>query len=166
MSQEPPDNGLLAQLTQQQQQTFREAFSMFAKDDPLKINREELRLLMRALGQNPTDQRLQRMMEQFDDDKDGKIDFDVFANLLWHEMQNVESEDGIEEAFKVFDMDGDGLVSVDEWRHVMCDLGIKLNESEVSEMLKEAVYTDTGLIDYDETIDKLLKIIGQPPRME
>lgn len=38
-------------------------------------------------------------------------------------MKESDSEDEIKEAFKVFDKDGNGLISSAELRHVMTNLG-------------------------------------------
>ena len=43
------------------------------------------------------------------------------------------------EAFKVFDKDGNGFVSAAELRHVMTNLGEKLTDEEVDEMIREAL---------------------------
>merc|ERR1711865_641239 len=42
------------------------------------------------------------------------------------------------EAFKVFDRDGNGFISAAELRHVMTNLGEKLTDEEVDEMIREA----------------------------
>merc|ERR1712224_884732 len=44
----------------------------------------------------------------------------------------------IKEAFKVFDKDGNGFISAAELRHVMTNLGEKLTDEEVDEMIREA----------------------------
>ena len=44
----------------------------------------------------------------------------------------------IQEAFKVFDKDGNGFISAAELRHIMTNLGEKLSYEEVDEMMKEA----------------------------
>ena len=51
-------------------------------------------------------------------------------------MKDTDTEEELIEAFKVFDRDGNGLISAAELRHVMTNLGEKLTEEEAShEML-------------------------------
>merc|ERR1712096_340556 len=49
-----------------------------------------------------------------------------------------DSEEEIREAFRVFDKDGNGFISAAELRHVMTNLGEKLTDEEVDEMIREA----------------------------
>ena len=61
---------------------------------------------------------------------------------------------GAQEAFKVFDKDGNGFISAAELRHVMTNLGEKLTEDEVDEMIKEADFDGDGQVNYDEFVKK------------
>ena len=53
-------------------------------------------------------------------------------------MKDTDSEEEIREAFRVFDKDGNGFISAAELRHVMTNLGEKLTDEEVDEMIREA----------------------------
>ena len=50
--------------------------------------------------------------------------------------------------FRVFDKDGDGYISPAELRHVMANLGEKLTEDEVEEMIREADQDGDGKVNY------------------
>ena len=67
-------------------------------------------------------------------------------------MQETDSEDEIREAFKVFDKDGNGFISAAELRHVMTNLGEKLSDEEVDEMVREADMDGDGQINYEGII--------------
>ena len=54
------------------------------------------------------------------------------------------------EAFQAFDKDGNGTISAAELRHVMTNLGEKLTDEEVDEMIREADVNGDGIIDYKE----------------
>jgi calmodulin len=54
------------------------------------------------------------------------------------------------EAFKIFDKDGNGLISARELKHVMANLGESLSEDEVEAMIKEADIDGDGAINYTE----------------
>ena len=51
-------------------------------------------------------------------------------------MKDTDTEEELVEAFKVFDRDGNGYISAAELRHVMTNLGEKLTEEEVDEMIR------------------------------
>ena len=107
---------------------------------------------MRSLGQNPTEAELADMMTQVDKDGNGKIDFDEFCALMQKKMQQLESPEEIEAAFKIFDKTGTGIISASELRHVMTSLGEKLTEEEADKMIKEADPDDDGKINYHEFV--------------
>ena len=68
----------------------------------------------------------------------GTIDFPEFVTLLSRKMKDTDSEEELMEAFRVFDEDGSGCISASALRHVMNNLGEKLTEEEVDEMIREA----------------------------
>jgi len=49
----------------------------------------------------------------------------------------------------VFDKNNDGLISSKELRHVMTNLGEKLSEEEVDDMIKEADLDGDGMVNYE-----------------
>lgn len=64
------------------------------------------------------------------------------------------------EAFKVFDKDGNGVISSRELKHVMANLGEILSEAEVEAMINEADIDGDGCINYAEffsMVNKTLK---------
>jgi len=126
------------QLTEEQIAEFKEAFSLFDKDGDGTITTKELGTVMRSLGQNPTEAELQDMINEVDADGNGTIDFPEFLSLMARKMKDTDTEEELVEAFKVFDRDGNGFISAAELRHVMTNLGEKLTDEEVDEMIREA----------------------------
>lgn len=51
--------------------------------------------------------------------------------------------------YRVFDKDGNGVISSTELRRVMTNLGEKLSEAEVEDMIKEADIDGDGMVNYD-----------------
>merc|ERR1712122_291430 len=112
------------------------AFSLFDKDGDGTITTKELGTVMRSLGQNPTEAELQDMINEVDADGNGTIDFPEFLTMMARKMKDTDSEEEIREAFRVFDKDGNGFISAAELRHVMTNLGEKLTDEEVDEMIR------------------------------
>lgn len=104
---------------------------------------------MRSLGQNPTEAELQDMINEVDADGSGTIDFPEFLAMMARKMKDTDSEDEIREAFRVFDKDGNGFISAAELRHVMTNLGEKLTDEEVDEMIREADIDGDGQVNYE-----------------
>merc|ERR1712226_284091 len=142
------------QLTEEQIAEFKEAFSLFDKDGDGTITTKELGTVMRSLGQNPTEAELHARW--MDADGNGTIDFPEFLTMMARKMKYTDSEEEIRAAFRVFDKDGNGFISAAELRHVMTNLGEKLTDEEVDEMIREADVDGDGQINYEEFVKMMM----------
>ena len=80
-------------------------------------------------------------------------------------MKDTDSEEELKEAFRVFDKDQNGFISASELRHVMTNLGEKLTDEEVDEMIREADVDGDGQINYEEFVKVMMaKWSFHPPR--
>ncbi|EED17074.1 troponin C, putative [Talaromyces stipitatus ATCC 10500] len=134
-------------LSEEQISRFREAFAVFDKDGNGEITAEELRDVMRSLGQNPTESELQDIVNELDVDHTGTIDFDEFLTMMVHKGKATDEEAELRAAFDVFDQDGSGTISADEMRRVMKSIGENLTDAEIDEMIREADTDGNGTID-------------------
>jgi calmodulin len=143
-------------LTEEQIAEFKEAFQIFDKDGDGTITTKELGTVMRSLGQNPSDEDLQEMIEEVDEDKNGTIDFREFLGLMAKKMKETDTEEELIEAFKVFDRDGNGKISSHELRFVMTSAGEDLSEEDIEEMIHDADTDKDGFIDYEEFVKLMM----------
>ncbi|BET03410.1 efhand [Nesidiocoris tenuis] len=139
-------------LSEDQVAEFKEAFMLFDKDEDGAITMAELGVVMRSLGQRPTETELRDMVNGVDQDGNGSIEFNEFLQMMSKKMKGAEGEDELREAFRVFDKNNDGLISNSELRHVMTNLGEKLSDEEVDDMIKEADLDGDGMVNYDEFV--------------
>uniref|UniRef100_A0A0K8SPY3 EF-hand domain-containing protein n=1 Tax=Lygus hesperus TaxID=30085 RepID=A0A0K8SPY3_LYGHE len=139
-------------LSEDQVAEFKEAFMLFDKDEDGAITIAELGVVMRSLGQRPTETELRDMVNGVDQDGNGSIEFNEFLQMMSKKMKGAEGEDELREAFRVFDENNDGLISNSELRHVMTNLGEKLSDEEVDDMIKEADIDGDGMVNYEEFV--------------
>lgn len=139
-------------LTMDQIAEFKEAFLLFDRDGDGSISVREIGTVMRSLGQNPTDEELNFIIQEFDQDGSGTIDFKEFLNLMAKRIQENGIEDDLIDAFRFFDMDGKGLISTVELKFVLMHSGEKLSEEEVDEIIREVDSDCDGFIDYKEFV--------------
>lgn len=139
-------------LTEEQVADLKEAFLLFDKDSDGMITAAELGVVMRSLGQRPSEMELRNMVHMVDKDGNGTIEFDEFLLMMSKKIHDSDSETELKEAFRVFDKNGDGFISPAELRHVMHNLGEKLTDEEVEDMIKEADLDGDGLVNYSEFV--------------
>ena len=129
---------------------------MFDRDKDGHINEKEIGNVMRSLGHDPTDIDLKDFLAEFDKNNKGVLNFDEFQLLMSRKVRDADTEEELIEAFRVFDKEGNGLISSSELRHIMTTLGEKLTEEEVDEMMNEADYNGDGFINYQDFVRLML----------
>nr|XP_010917630.2 calmodulin [Elaeis guineensis] len=150
------DSGVMDILTEEQISEFQEAFCLFDKDGDGCITLEELATVIRSLGQNPTEEELQDMISEVDANGNGTIEFGEFLSLMARKMKETDAEEELKEAFKVFDKDQNGYISANELRNVMINLGEKLTDEEVEQMIREADIDGDGQVNYEEFVRMMM----------
>ncbi|CAH9070647.1 unnamed protein product [Cuscuta europaea] len=143
-------------LTSNKIAEYREAFSLFDKDGDGQITKHELGIVLRSLGQKVTEAEVEEMICGVDVDGSKTVDFKEFVGLMRKKLKDKEVEAELKAAFQIFDKDHNGLISAAELRHIMTNLGQKLSEKEVDEMMKEADVDNNGGIDYQEFVKVII----------
>lgn len=67
-------------------------------------------------------------MNEVDIDGSGTIDFPEFCVMMKRMMKDTDSE-MIREAFRVFDKDGNGVITAQEFRYFMMHMGMQVGAS-------------------------------------
>ncbi len=71
------------------------------------------------------------MVDDFDEDGNGEIDFEEFLGMMYKKALEVSDDVNLADAFKTFDLAGNGFVSEDEMREILLNLDIELTDQEV-----------------------------------
>jgi len=88
--------------------------------------------------QNPTEDELLNLVLEVDIDGNGTIEFDEFLSMMMKKAGEVDEEADLREAFKIFDRDKDGFISMTELKKVASMLGTMLTKDELDEFMAEA----------------------------
>ncbi|XP_007518733.1 calcium-binding protein 2 [Erinaceus europaeus] len=130
------------------------AFQEFDRDRDGYIGYRELGACMRTLGYMPTEMELIEISQQI---SGGKVDFEDFVELMGPKLL-AETADmiGVRElrdAFREFDTNGDGRISLGELRAALkALLGERLSQREVDEILHDVDLNGDGLVDFEEFV--------------
>merc|ERR1712150_408149 len=98
----------------------------------------------------------EQMISEVDDDGSGEIDFEEFTQMMQKKLKSSQNDEQIEEAFHIFDLDGDGFLDAKEINNIMENLGLNLNDQQIDDMIKEADEDKDGKISYAE-FSKMMK---------
>ena len=130
-----------AVLSQEEIDGCREAFLAFDKDRSGSIDIWELRLVLKAMGQEPTEEELFQMISEVDDNMSGSISFTEFLQVIENQKQRAEN----------FDDESD-LIDA----YVACGGNSDTSGHVKRETLVKIVKVDFGLtINIEELIDRI-----------
>ena len=128
------------------EEEVRKIFSKFDKNGDGKISCAELKEMMVALGSKTTSEEVKRMMAELDRNGDGYIDLKEFGEF------HCGGGDGRElrEAFELYDLDKNGLISAKELHSVMRRLGEKCSLSDCRRMIGNVDADGDGNVNFEE----------------
>eukprot|EP00095_Tigriopus_kingsejongensis_P011140 maker-scaffold534_size144770-snap-gene-0.32 protein:Tk11140 transcript:maker-scaffold534_size144770-snap-gene-0.32-mRNA-1 annotation:"calmodulin isoform x2" len=140
------------EMTEIQIGQYRQAFKMFDKNKDEKITTQELGLVMRELGLDPTEDELKDMIGNADADGSGSIEFPEFLNMMIKRFANDDKMAEMKAAFEVFDKNKDNKISRKELKSAMRKMGEPTSDADIDAMIKEADLDKDGMVDYYEFI--------------
>jgi Ca2+-binding EF-hand superfamily protein len=88
---------------------YREVFSFFDRHNTGQININELGLIIRWIGFNPSEMIIKQFQYEYEQNQIDKIDFQQFLQILICFTNEIDDEIDIIEAFRVFDKEGQGM---------------------------------------------------------
>ena len=98
-------------------------------------------MALRALGFEPTKEEVQQLVEQFDKDESGTIDFHEFLAIMMKKMQQTSKNEALDEAFDLFDKNADKYITFEDLKAVAIELNETMTDEELEEMLSGATST-------------------------
>lgn len=114
-------------------------------------------IAMRALGFEPKKEEIKKMIAETDKEGIGTISFEKFFAIMSVKMSEKDEKEEILKAFKLFDDDDTGSISLNNIKRVAKELGENLTDDELQEMLDEADHDGDGEINKEEFLKMMQK---------
>ncbi|CAF3295890.1 unnamed protein product [Rotaria socialis] len=144
-------------LTEEQQLEYKQAYSLFDRDEDGLINPKELSYLIRSLECNPSDNEIQSLIDRVVDEGNSLIDCNQFLIMmsLLHKTRDKDKRRELHEIFTAIDTDNNGVIDSTELRTIMRLINsgvddIKLTKEEIDEMIAEVDSDKDGRITFNE----------------
>ena len=92
---------------------------------------EDVGLAMRSMGALVSAKEIKLLVAKYDPDKTGKIVQDDYIAMMSEVVNKPDDSDIIKSAFSAFDKQDNGLLDIDEMKHVLTRIGDTLSPEEV-----------------------------------
>ena len=141
------------EFTEEQKREIRDAFSSFEEDGLLP---EELKTAMKTLGFDANNQEVLKILDKIDTKK-GPLKFDDFMDVMVEKNVEKDPEVEIRKAFRVLCEEGTDKITMKSLSKICADLGEKIGDDELQEMIVEADKDQDDEIGEDDFIKIMQK---------
>merc|ERR1712166_1651704 len=124
-------------LTDDQKKEVKEAFDLFDTDGSGAIDGKELKIAMQALGFEPSNDEIAKMMADIDVDGNSTVEFEEFIEMMEGKMSDKDPREEMQKAFK-------------NMQRVAQELGEKMEDADLQDVLDECDRDGDGGINESE----------------
>ena len=150
-------------ISRQKLLEYKDVFVLFDVDGNGKIDIEEFKDVMRAVGYDVSEEEVLHMLEFVDADGSGEIDFDEFVQLMERNAVNntTQKNNGMNKsrdwqiAFDIFDADRDRILSAEDLASSLRSFGRQISRQEAQDMIDSVGRSTRGYLTLKDFIWKL-----------
>ncbi|KAL1498071.1 hypothetical protein ABEB36_008928 [Hypothenemus hampei] len=142
-------------LDKEQLAMLKATFDAFDVDKKGFISTDMIGTIMDLLGTQLIGEELEEIIEEIDEDGNGEVSFEEFANLAARFLiEEEEDTDAIQTelkgAFRMYDREGNGFITIEVLREILQELDEKLTDDDLDSMIDEIDSDGSGTVDWEE----------------
>nr|XP_022330420.1 calmodulin-alpha-like [Crassostrea virginica] len=138
-------------LTEEQLQEMKLIFNMFDTNANGVIDAGELERVLHAMNQNPTPEEMEEFLVELDPEETGEITFEAFLDYAPSKFRTEDEEMSmVREAFRVFDKDGSGYITLDEAKDILQRGENSISDEDLEDFFNQSDLDKDGRINYEE----------------
>ncbi|XP_028092309.1 calcium-dependent protein kinase 4-like isoform X2 [Camellia sinensis] len=141
-------------LSEEEIAGLKEMFQAMDTDNSGAITFDELKAGLRRYGSTLKDTEIRDLMDAADVDNSGTIDYGEFIAATVH-LNKLEREEHLVAAFRYFDKDGSGYITVDELQMACAEHN--MTDVLLEDIIREGDQDNDGRIDYQEFVAMMQK---------
>jgi calmodulin len=146
------------ELPPEQIAILRKAFESFDSGKTGSISTETVAEILRLMGQPFNKQILEEMIEEVDEDKSGRLEFEEFiilaAKFIVEEDEEALQKE-LKEAFRLYDKEGNGFIPTSCLKEILKELDDQLSNADLDGMISEIDSDGSGTVDFDEFMEMM-----------
>ena len=145
------------EFTEEELKKWKEIFNLFDENKNGSISTKIIGDSLRALGYNPSNDEIKKIINEIDKERKGKIRLNEFLSI----KKLIDKDDPQEliESFQIFDKEGKGFITLEDFKKILTfQTGEEITNEEVNDQLdsfKEAI-DKNGLVNYYKVVDLML----------
>jgi calmodulin len=145
----------MEELSEEQIEEFKEAFSLFDPENKGYIQTKELGTVLRSLGIHASDEEKNEFIEKYDQDQEDNIYFHDFLEILIKKIAETKPEEELQEAFNLFDVEKKHEIDVDQFKEEFKTHLPNVSENEVNEICEFLKQDSGNAINIQEAVQRL-----------
>ncbi|CAF0768172.1 unnamed protein product [Brachionus calyciflorus] len=146
---------ILDSLTSSQLRELRRAFEELDSNNSKYLSRRELKQAFANLDIRASEDEIDIVLNQMDTNQDGKIDFNEYARVMARNYYKKHSKEDLIYAFKKYDINNSGNISVEELRTVLSKMCRFVSREEAEDLVRKVDRNKDGQINFEEFADLL-----------
>ena len=143
-------------IVSNKEKEIKDIFNKYDSNRDGNVTSDELANILKAININVSDEEIKEIIEELELEGNNEINYEDFVSIVNRREKDVDTEEEVLKAFKFFDKEGNGLININDLKHIMITVSKNLSELEIDDMLKEADLDMDGFINYEEFIRSLL----------
>ncbi|KTW29679.1 hypothetical protein T552_00888 [Pneumocystis carinii B80] len=134
---------------------IKDKFDIFDKKHIGKIKTKDLPLIIHELDIKIDKNELNELKNILDNERTGWIEYEPFKEMIILKIKDNDPNLSIIKAFSLFDKDSKGKITLEDLRRVANDIGEKVSDEELIEMIDEASPSGyVGIVEFENIMKR------------
>ncbi|XP_055378304.1 troponin C, isoallergen Bla g 6.0201 [Condylostylus longicornis] len=138
----------------EQVRVLRNAFAAFDHNSENSVDVADVPTILEMFGQKLDDKAQKKLLSEANPSGAKKLDFNIFCKIFARFIEVEEDADAVarelKEAFRLYDREGKGYLTVATLRDILHELDDKLSNQDLDMMIDEIDADGSGTVDFDE----------------